>query len=204
MYLYCYTLDLRSNAVRKALRTAYEIHRTVMSAYRMVDSDNPRKDMGVLYRLYSLGNTQKLYVSSIEKAVNEMPEGFIKEAGSPKNLAPVLESISIGMVLSFDIMTMPSKKVQMPDSKNSKRIFLSKEVDREEWLHKKASQNGFEILTFTEKNSIDNRIKNGNFNSIVFQGTLKIADREKFLNAYKYGIGAEKAFGCGMLLLYKA
>lgn len=203
MYLYCYNLDLRENAVRRALRNSYEMHRTVMSAYRDIDSDAPRKDMGILYRLLSLGNTQRLYVSSREQVKRDMPDGFTNEIGSPKSLLPILESFKDGVVLNFDIMTMPSKKVKSSDAKNSKRVFLCNVEDREEWLKNKATQNGFKVLSFLEKNSEENSIKTGGFKSIVFRGTLMISDSSKFIEAYKHGIGAEKAFGCGMLLLYK-
>lgn len=203
MYLYCYTLDLRKSAVKKALCDSYEMHRTVMSAYRNIDSDMPRKDMGILYRLVSLNNVSKLYVSSIEQAKYDMPDGFINEIGSPKSLLSVLECFKDGMLLNFDIMAMPAKKIKEGNAKNSKRVFLSKYEDREQWLHKKSSQNGFRVLACIEKNNADNSIKTGGFKSIVFQGTLIITDSSKFKEAYKHGIGAERAFGCGMLLLYK-
>lgn len=204
MYLSCYTLDLRKSAVRRALRNSYEMHRTIMSAFEDIESNQPRKDMGILYRLYSFNRTHKLYVSSLRKPANKMPEGFIEASNSPKNISPVVDKFKENRVFCFDLMAMPSKKVKTVESLNSKRVFLGREVDRRVWLSEKAIQHGFEILSFVEENSIDNRIKQGGFKSVVFKGTLRIKDREKFIKAYKHGIGAEKAFGCGMLLLYNA
>ena len=105
-------------------------------------------------------------------------------------------------MLRFNLMAMPSKKVKTDGLKNSKRVFLGKESDRREWLYNKAAQNGFEVLSYIETDKSDNRIKNDcGYKSVVFNGILKITDKEKFYDAYQYGIGAEKAFGCGMLLV---
>jgi len=201
MFLSCYILDLRYPEVRRALRNAYEMHRTVMSAFRFIDSKVPRQDMGVLFRLITTGRVCKLYVSSAEKPLSDMPQGFVKQEGSPKEITDIAKSFSEGRVLHFNLMAMPSKKVKVLDCKNSKRVFLGKEADREKWLMDKAMQNGFQVVSFFEQKGADNRIKNGGYQSVVFQGLLRIIDQEKFRNAYQNGIGAEKAFGCGMLLL---
>jgi len=201
MYLSCYNLDLRSLAVQKAMRNNYEMHRTVMSAFEFIQEEAPRQKMGVLFRIVNLGKVCKLYVSSLEKPIKKMPAGFNEVAGSPKDISGVLDSLTEGSIFCFDFKVMPAKKVRVPEGKNSKRIYLGKAADREEWLLKKAEQSGFKLLSFTEENQAENRIKHGGYKSIVFKGTLQITDKAKFVNAYKYGIGAEKAFGCGMLLL---
>lgn len=203
MYLSCYSLDLKFPEVRRALKNSYEMHRTVMSVFRFSESVVPRKEMGILYRLITSGRTLRLYVYSGEQPLSEMPEGFLNEQGSPKDISGVAEAFIEGRILCFDIMAMPSKKVKTVEGKNSKRIFLGKQEERERWLVTKAEQNGFEVMSFNEENGIDNKIGSGGYQSIVFKGILKITDRGKFCNAYKNGIGAEKAFGCGMLLLSK-
>lgn len=203
MYLSCYNLDISCSEVRRALRNSYEMHRTVMSVFQFNDSGVPRKDMSILYRLVTSGRNCKLYVSSESLPLRDMPAGFNKEPNSPKDIDGIFEAFSEGRTLCFDLMAMPSKKVKSPDCKNSKRVYLGKEAEREEWLYRKAEQNGFEILSFTEENATDNKLKNEGYQSIVFKGVLRIMDKEKFCNAYKSGIGAEKAFGCGMLLLSK-
>lgn len=203
MYLSCYNLDISYPEVRKALRNSYEMHRTVMSVFQFNGSGVPRKDMSILYRIVTRGRSCRLLVSSAEKPLGEMPAGFNKEPGSPKDISGVFEAFLEGRTLCFDIMAMPSKKVNSPDSKNSKRVFLGKEAERESWLFKKAEQNGFEILSFSEESAMDNKLKSAGYQSIVFKGVLRIMDKDKFCNAYASGIGAEKAFGCGMLLLSK-
>jgi len=204
MYLSCYILNPRAAEVRRALKSSYEMHRTVMSAFRSNVGDSPRKDMNILYRLVDNGKVHKLYVSSSEQPIKQMPEGFIKVQGSPKDLSHLDNIFDIGQLYSFDLMAAPTKKIDIPGKKNSKRVFLCKLEEREDWLKTKAQQNGFTLLSFCEENQEGNKLKDGYYNSIVFKGTLKVTDKEKFLNAYKKGIGAEKAFGCGMLLLSPA
>lgn len=204
MYLSCYELDIKYPEVRRALKNTYEMHRTVMSAFKSVDGTCPRKQMGILYRLVMQGRGYKLYVSSLEKPVFDMPEGFKTVKDSPKDISWIKDTFKNGLKLRFDLMAMPSKKIKVSEQKNSKRVFLGKESDREEWLHSKAAQNGFEVLSFIEQNKEDNKIKSDSgYKSVVFKGVLKITDKDKFYNAYRYGIGAEKAFGCGMLMLSK-
>lgn len=201
MILSCYTLNLRHGEVRKCLSSAYEMHRTVMSIFPMTGANAPRKDMSILYRVVSDGLIIKLYIFSGETPIKSMPDGFCPVAGSPKDVSDVMDSLTVGRVLHFDIKTMPYKKVTTPGSKNSKRVYLIKEDEREAWLKRKALDNGFEVLTFIEESDASNKIKEGEYRSIVFKGLLRITDSEKLVNAYQNGIGAERAFGCGMLLL---
>jgi CRISPR system Cascade subunit CasE len=201
MYLSCYSLDLRSSEVRRALKSSYEMHRTVMSAFRSDAGEAPRENMNILYRLIVSGKQYRLYVSSAELPISEMPQGFNKLPGSPKDLSRLKDVFDNGQIYCFDLMAAPTKKIDVPSRKNSKRVFLCKREEREAWLRAKAAQNGFELLSFIEETQVDNKLKKGGYNSVVFKGVLKITDKEKFLNAYQKGIGAEKAFGCGMLLL---
>lgn len=203
MILSCYKLDPRFYFVRKCLSSAFEMHRTVMSVFPMTDSSIPRKDMGILYRVISDGRITKLYVSSNEIPIREMPEGFLPLAGSPKDITGILKFLTKDGLFHFNIRVMPSKKVDKPDSKNSKRVYIKDYAQREIWLKRKAHENGFEVLSYNEEDDSLDRLKNGEYRSVVFKGLLKIIDSEKFINAYKNGIGAEKAFGCGLLLLSK-
>jgi len=130
-----------------------------------------------------------------------MPEGFTPLEGSPKDISHVSAALTEGKLMRFDIMAVPSKKIAVPGSKNSKRVYLIKEDERSAWLKRKAADNGFEVLSFTEESDASNKIKEGEYRSVVFKGLLRITDHEKFAYAYQNGIGAEKAFGCGMLLL---
>lgn len=95
--------------------------------------------------------------------------------------------------------------------RNSKRkskseIIQSISID---WLSKKSKKKGFTVNT---KNTIVsnfekhilNKLKQHNsisFSTIDFEGKLKVNDSEKFIQTLFNGIGAEKGFGCGLLLI---
>ena len=42
-------------------------------------------------------------------------------------------------------------------------------------------------------------MKHVKLNKVVYEGKLKIKDREKFIKVLKEGIGREKAYGFGMM-----
>lgn len=80
-----------------------------------------------------------------------------------------------------------------------------------QWLEKQAENNGFKLLT-SEIDSVTHpvlrRRKNkGNntfwLNRVDYNGILEITDLAKFRHALTDGVGRERAFGMGLLLLGK-
>ena len=111
-------------------------------------------------------------------------------------------------MLGFDLLAAPSKKVVEPGMKNSKRKFLSAPEERLRWLLRKAEQNGFELLSQEEVgqtvSAVSHKQEKGGFmrfSACRFTGILRITDAEAFQNALCCGIGPEKAYDCGMLLI---
>ena len=90
---------------------------------------------------------------------------------------------------------------------NGRRIAIRKMEERGEWLYRKFHDSGSEVIDYTEygRETISFRHNNnkGMIETFIFQGHLKITDAEKFLKLYRKGIGAGKAYGCGMLILAK-
>jgi len=71
-----------------------------------------------------------------------------------------------------------------------------------------AEKNGFKVLNFTSISDpyLLYKEKNGqqsSFNTIDFEGHLKITDSDLFKQAYENGIGPSKNYGYGMLILDK-
>lgn len=70
---------------------------------------------------------------------------------------------------------------------------------------KKGSDKGFVILAAeeTEGDVLYSRKKSNEMylHTTKFTGLLQISDAEKFGQAWRHGIGPEKAYGLGMLLL---
>ncbi|MFK5047610.1 type I-E CRISPR-associated protein Cas6/Cse3/CasE, partial [Klebsiella pneumoniae] len=78
--------------------------------------------------------------------------------------------------------------------------------DQLNWLHRKASEHGFEILN-VEHNIIGRAYRNGNKTSTVtaplFKGVLTINDPIKVLDAIENGIGPQKHRGFGLLSILR-
>jgi hypothetical protein len=92
-------------------------------------------------------------------------------------------------------------------SGGGKKFFL-KQGDwrsRHEWLEKKATQNGFCVLTTTCRSEIAKVQKpkaEFTLDCTDFTACIKIKDQEKFISALQNGIGSKgRAFGFGMLVL---
>ncbi|CAJ36460.1 type I-E CRISPR-associated protein Cas6/Cse3/CasE [Methanocella arvoryzae] len=113
---------------------------------------------------------------------------------------------------------------------NGRRVPIRNESDQILWLKRKGAAGGFELMStkrFSElsdvliseeghqkiytfdtgikakvqKNARENRLT---FGSVLFEGTLKVTNAEKFLETLKSGIGSGKAYGFGLLSLAPA
>jgi CRISPR system Cascade subunit CasE len=91
----------------------------------------------------------------------------------------------------------------MDKTRNKKDVAL-------EWLDRKAAASGFTVshddIVFDFPSHMRGTKRDGSkieFNKVTVFGSLTIADHEQFCQAYLVGIGAGKAYGCGMLELMK-
>ena len=202
MILSLLTLDLTAPGVRQSLRDAQDLHRSIMKAF-----DNSRLADQVLYRLIRSSNSIQIYVQSKGIPSWERIEHSGFHCVKSRDISLLLDSFQEGQVLHFKLLGCPSKKVS-GDGKNSKRVLLRNEEEQLDWMKYQGEKNGFRILeihiagkaekTFGSKES-------GIFylSGIPFEGVLQINDSELFRKAFKNGIGAEKAYGFGLLMVSK-
>ena len=107
---------------------------------------------------------------------------------------------SVGTKLRFYLACNPTKQ------NNGKRRFLIEQNDRGEWLYRKAEMNGFCVNTASETSGhgisvhkIGTRAYSIPY--VVYTGILTVTDSKQFKECLKKGIGSEKAYGLGMLLV---
>jgi CRISPR system Cascade subunit CasE len=179
------------------------MHRTLMNAF----SDCDREQAKLLYRLIDDNKDLLLYMQSEFPPDVEMllSKGIkLYQNGSPRDIIAVKPLFVPGKNLAFNLLAYPSKKVD-GGGKNSQRRFICGENDREGWLKRKATQNGFEIKSLLEKSKFTvHGQKNGaaiNYTAVEYEGVLSITDQESFWKGYCYGIGAGKPYGLGLLML---
>lgn len=79
------------------------------------------------------------------------------------------------------------------------------------WLSTRAARNGFDLVessvigeAYRQWRFVGKGGRKISFSSIDCSGLLTVADTGKFEQALKRGIGPEKAFGCGLLLIRPA
>ncbi len=193
----------------QCLRDAHDLHRNVMKMFPHTAEGSARKELGVLYRLYRTPKETRLYITSIYKPDLQMISPGFEMVDQPKDLAPVSDGFAPGNTYRFDLLASPTKKMKS-EGKNSKRVFLGAQQDRLEWLKRKALNAGFELVWVREEgqetvNAALRQAENAiTCVGVQFCGVLRVTDSSAFRDAYASGIGSQKAYGMGMLLLAPA
>jgi len=206
MYLSKYRIDIRNPSVRVNLQNPQEMHRSIMSAFLELQGEEQRSAGKILYRLFYTDKETILFLSSVEKPNSETlaQRGLVLQGTiETERMKDLFQE---GTYWNFDLLSMPSKKI-IGEGKNSKRVYLTQSTERMNWLQKKGLQNGFTLISvqeFEEQKHVLNRneVRFG-FTATRFIGVLKVDNIEMFWNAYTSGVGPEKAYGLGMLLVKK-
>lgn len=202
MYLTKIELDMGNRTVRAALGDCQRMHRLLNGLFAC-----SRGEAKLLYRVRNSGRNCAVYLYSDSPLIREKLLSFMVLAGE-RDVSAWLNAIAEGQRIRFDLLTMPSKKVAQEGSKNSRRRVLRTVDERMAWLARKASQNGFEILSVQELESSgfvgSHKAEQGgrmNWDSYHYSGILEIRDASVFQKALSSGIGPGKAYGLGMILL---
>ena len=203
MILSLLTLDLSSPGVRQGLRNVQDMHRTLMKAF-----DKPRQEEQVLYRMNRTQKNIQIYVQSKEMPAWDRIEPFGFHCTKVKDISSLVTSFRQDQVLHFKLLACPAKKVS-GEGKNSKRVLIRSEEAQLEWLDRQAEKGGFRILEAhipgkAEKTSGNKDSGEFFLAGIPFEGVLQIAELNLFCKAFENGIGAEKAYGFGMMMVSKA
>lgn len=202
MILSLLTLDLRSPSVRQSLQNCQDLHRSIMKAF-----DTSRCDAKVLYRIVRSDRNIAVYVQSIADPRWERIEANGFHCEKKKDISRLPESFHAGQALGFSLFGCPAKKIA-GEGKNSRRVILRGEEAQLEWLKRQGEKYGFIILEAHiagKGEQLSGKKASGSFQitGVPFEGVLKIKDPETFRKGMENGIGAEKAYGFGMLMVRK-
>ncbi len=199
LYLSQLTLNPRSRQVQAELRDPYEMHRTLAKAFG--EGPEGQSAARCLFRVEegAGGLSLRLLVQSQRppswQNLTASPD-YLRDAPQVKSFAPAL---STGQLLSFRLRANPTVR------RDGKRLGLYRPEERLAWLSRKASENGFALLTATEISERPPECQakghKAVFSAVQFEGVLRVMDAEAFLSALAGGIGAGKGFGFGLLCL---
>ena len=120
-------------------------------------------------------------------------------------------------IVKVFVRTSPFRKIIVHGKKNSPRITLSNKEERLSWMKQKLTQCGLEIVQDVFNQSLiqengQTQIPFEHFNKQVSRGkhtikaydyiaTVKVLDKDAFLNSIQRGIGPYKSYGCGLILV---
>ena len=201
MYLSKVKLDLRSASVRQALRDCGDMHRNIQKFF-----DASRNDSGVLYRVHRQDAGCFVYIMSESEPI-ETEECICNgmHVLGCRDVSGMERLFEEGRRFRFQLLTMPYKKVSDGVSKNSRRRYLRTPEERIAWLQRKGEQHGFQVLEVEEQAGelLNSKHKENvlHIPTVKYSGVLCVTDHEHFVQAWRYGIGAEKAYGLGMLMV---
>lgn len=183
----------------------------------------------ILWRLDRHQKGYYLYIQSpIRPDLTQLAEeaGWpeIESAYGVKSYQHFLERLAEGLSWNFRLVATPTRAVKSEGAKRSKRIPIVRDENRIQWLASRAEGWGFEIpqvpvnlseggatdlaVAIVEKERI--RFQRGKaekpgslvtLNRVAFEGILTVKNPEVLRSAMLNGLGAAKAYGCGLLTL---
>lgn len=202
MYLTKIDLALNNRTVCAALGDCQKMHRLLNGLF-----DSSRQGVQLLYRVRNRDRDCCVYLYSNCPICPDKLLPFMTLEGQ-RDLSGWLDSMKPGRRFRFDLLTMPSKKEPQENGKNSRRRVLKTQEERLAWLKRQAAQNGFALLQTQELETVGFSGKHPEeqggrmgWSAYHYIGILEIRDAEAFCKAMERGIGPEKAYGLGMILL---
>lgn len=181
----------------RSLRNPYSVHQSIWEAFGDGERD-------FLFRLETSQDKLLLYLlSKREPDFIRMKEkkNINYSFFQTKEYKPILKEND---ELRFYVRINPTVK------REKKRVPLVHQQEIDDWINRKAGQNGFSLDAYNLKNKRNYKsYKKGNTPSITHygvdvEGKLVIQDKNKFMEALYHGIGSAKAFGFGLLTVMRS
>ncbi len=199
MYLIRIDAQLERKKTIELLTDCQQMHRFITGFF-----GTDRQSGQILYRTNLVQNMLCIYLYA-QSPAEHIPDNCKVQQ---RNVTSWLESMEIGQLWSFDLIAAPTKKVASEGKKNSQRRILRQPQERQEWLERKAAQNGFSIIQAQEQEQLHvsgrhNADKGGVMyhDAYHYQGILQITDADAFRKALQIGIGSGKSYGFGMMMV---
>ncbi len=215
--------------MRRDLANCYQMHKTVLTGFpqkneRKNKKESARAQFDILYRIEESSHSNRVFLlvqSNIEPNWSYLPKWYTlknnhDDGFTVKNLKDLPLQIIKKAVFRFKLRANPTRKKFDEEKEKGIRIPLVNEQDQIDWLLRKGTLHGFKILSMNqniqnasvrEQITYQGRKKVGEkthiltFYSVVFEGLLEVANKEKFVTALKKGIGSGKSFGFGLITL---
>lgn len=211
LFLSRLVLNPASRQVQKELANPYELHRTIMHAFP--DTLSPQER--ILYRLETHRQPPFLVLlvqSHLAPNWAALPQNnYLVVPPQTKTFDPSFEP---GQQLAFRLLANPTKRLKSETADQpGKRVALLTSEDQQQWLLRKAQQNGFNVLSVSivdldhqlahKQSSSSQQSHRITHRAIRFEGVLQVTNQQLFEQAIRNGIGSAKGFGFGLLSIAK-
>lgn len=218
MYLTHMALNPDRRSTRELLQSPQRMHAAVLSAF----VPGTREQGRILWRLDNPDrHSLNLYVVS---PVAPSLEAMVDQAGWPSqpvwrtaDYSPFLLGLGAGQRWLFRVRANPIRNARPPEGGRGERVPLLRVQENLTWLTDRSAGWGFSVadgehgpnLRVTEKRT--ERFRRGGpggrlvtLATAAFEGVLEVTDPDRLANTLSQGIGAGKAYGCGLMTLARA
>ncbi len=190
MYISKVLIDAKIPAVRHDLNSPDMLYNTIKA---MTGDSKP------VYRIENVPLYKTDFIQPVVVVSESKPD--IRKSGKPSAYFKRIETLEYaipareGMVYKFFMKANPSVKI----------FFKEYDVDTDEarlkWLETECSPDGFEIIDCkcSDDGYIISRENSKKIASVIYEGALKIYDKNKFTSALYKGIGRGRSLGLGLL-----
>ena len=193
MYLSIVQPDFSQVNVARSMTNEQHMHRNIQALF-----DSDRQSINALYRFIPSKDIRRAVIC-VQSDVMPTSTTDLKVI-SCMDAKERISLIKTGMVLKFDVLLRPVKRHQ------GRSTLIRDMESRIEWIEKLGQKYGFKIETIREvlriqKTMFHSGTKTGRVDGYRYVGTLSVVDADLFKKSYETGIGRDKAYGYGMLML---
>ena len=193
MYLSIVQPDFSKVNAARAMTNEQDMHRNIQALF-----DSDRKSINVLYRFIPSKDIRRAVIC-VQSDIMPTSTSDLKVL-SCTDASERISHIKTGMFLKYDVLLRPVKRHE------GRSTLIRDAMSRVEWVGTLAEKYGFEIVTIREVSRIQKTVfhsgeKSGRVDGYRYEGSLLVKDVALFKKAYETGIGRDKAYGYGMLML---
>lgn len=212
MYLSRLILNPASRNAQRDMNQAYQLHRTISHAF---PHDPPFSDERVLFRL-EYHRKERMWWTLVQS--RHAPDWKFLELNEWGNylLRPVDIKIyepvfAPGTGYRFRLLANPTFKTMNEKTNKKARLNLFDAEDQVDWLQRKLSSAGSEVLDLClvpqgmrrshKMDEIRQQVHKQTHLAILFEGVLRVTEPDALRAAVENGIGPAKGYGFGLLSL---
>lgn len=201
-------LNTSNPTVRRDLGNAVNLHRRLMRLFPDNLGDNPRHNLGILFRLEDTPRGPRVLLQSQQSPNHHtLPNDY--GTCQTKPLTPLLDALQPGHAVHYRLtanaIRKPGKTTRQ--ARNLSPVMPLTGPDAEQWWHRQAESAGLELTTVHatpldpargKKHPSQPDIRH---DRTLFDGTATITNPDQLRQRLTHGIGRGKPYGCGLLTI---